>query len=1375
MRVAPTRSRRPSAQRNISGFWSVTPAERSGAERLESEGRCWVDGVQTEPAADERGRRVCISWSYTTHRLPFQLSFVSCIYIMEDRAESSSFTSPPEVFSHRFTITAQNAGIVTVPQVTGCHIGGSLNINVVHSAANVKQTQQASAKASNSACSISERVTEALKSNLKRKFETIFEGIAKRGNPTLLNKIYTELYITEGEREGLNKEHEVWQIDTVFRKPPEQDVPISCNDIFKPLEQTEEEKAKGITPAQPRVVLTKGIAGIGKTVSVQKFVLDWAEGKANQDIDLLLVLPFRELNSIKDEKQSLYELLLDFHSEFKELKDTKYYDDCKILFIFDGLDESQLPLGFGWKRVSNVSKAASLDELMTNLIDGNLLPSALVWITSRPAAIDKIPPDLIHRMTEIRGFTDLQKEEYFRKRISDQNVANRIISHVMDSGTLEIMCHIPVFCWITATVLEPMLKGGHEKIPSSLTELYTRFLLIQTSEKKKKYLGIRESDPRKLSNEDVQLVLKLGKLAFDNLQKSNIVFSEDDLKQYDIDVTEASLRSGLFTEIVKEEDPMFPVKKYSFVHLSFQEYLAAFFVVHTYADRGVNAMQFNEQKRATIFYDDDYYDDNTFYQDFGESDGFGHPQKAPQQKVTLYDLHKCAIDKALKSKSGHLDLFLRFLLGLLLESSQKLLNSFSVCLESGQNIHETIQYLKSKLREEDDRKTPSSERCINLLHCLLELNDHSMAEEIQRFLNSGTQAEQKLTAGQCSALAYIILMSGEVLEELDLKKYNTSEEGRRRLIPAVRNCRKAVMAGCRLTGRCFETVASTLQNPNAHLRELDLGQNNLGDRDLASLYAGLNSPHCTLESLDLSHINLRGRGADLLRAVLLGPHVQPHTLKVSACSLKDDCAEILRSAFWSSECRLRELDIGYNKLTPDGVKLVLQGLLSPNCVIQILRLSAVRFTANCCTDLASVLRHSFLRELILDQSDIGDVGAKRLCSGLLSPHCQLQILGLRDCKLSKKTCFYLTVALSTYSVLRELNLGDNDLQDPGVKLLSTGLKHPNCILQNLGLSGCMITKVGCSSLASALKSNPSHLRWLDLSYNHPGESGEKLLSARLKDPCGKLNMLRLDHGDRSRITPGHWKYYQELHMGYTQSDLTCSPEGKGVIRLPVFSEFLCYDSDDEEKKEPEKWATVQSREQLTGGRFYWELEWTGMVSVGVSDKVFLGKRLKLLVHQFEFQYPYYAMHNAEDYSTFVHEVTMNTPITQRIGLLLDWSAGTLSFYSISPEGESHLYTFHTKFTKPMYATFELTLPDGGHGIPSVAIATQSPDSVRHVKAQLFEHFGNFMTHYHGLSGGSNTPTSVQTAIKPKMKKRLNMKRRRREECSLDENEKRWWD
>ncbi|KAI4896316.1 hypothetical protein NFI96_027693 [Prochilodus magdalenae] len=1068
--------------------------------------------------------------------------------------------SPPSVSSYRSSVTAQNGAVAVAPHVNNCSIK-SMNIMVYgHSAAvNGEQTQQMPAEVSKI-----ENVTKELKGNLKRKFQMIFEGIAKRGNPSLLNKIYTELYVTEGEREGLNQEHEIWQIDTMFKTCPEKDIPINCKDIFSPLSNQDEDMAnERAEQTQPRTVLTKGIAGIGKTVSVRKFILDWAEGTANQDIDLLLVLPFRELNLIKDEKQSFHELLLDFHPELKEFVEPKWYDKCKILFIFDGLDESQLPLNFGQGRVTDVSRVASLDELVTNLIEGNLLPSALVWITSRPAAIDRIPADRIHRMTEVRGFTDLQKEEYFRKKIKDESITNRIISHVKDSRTLEIMCHIPIFCWITATVLELMLKRGHDKIPSSLTELYTRFLLTQTSVKKDKYSGEAESNPLKLSDADVQLILKLGKLAFSNLQEKNIVFTEEDLMEYGVDVTEVSLRSGVFTEIIKEEDPIFSAKHYSFVHLSFQEYLAAVFVLHAYAENGENTIQSSHNRHITDFFD---FLDET-HRSGGSGDDIDVPPKVPRRDMTLYDLHKCAVDEALKRAA-----------------------------ERGRaSIEKIAKYLKSKLREEDDRNVPSSERCINLLHCLLELNDHSIAEEIRRFLTSDRQ------------------------KELDLKKYNTTREGRRRLIPAVENCRNAL---------------------------------------------------------------------------------------VSACRLKEDSAKILGSALLSSECRLKELDLSYNNLTKHGVKFVVQGLQSPYCGVEILRLSGNMIDEDCCTDLASVLRHSFLRELILDKSNIGDVGAERLCSGL-SPNCQLQMLGLRECKLSEKACFCLTEVLSSCSVLRELNLGDNDLRDSGVKLLSTGLNHPLCILQNLGLSGCMITEEGCCSLASALKSHPSHLKELDLSYNYPGESGEMLLSAILNDPHCQLETLKLDHAGPSRITAGLQKYYHDLNLGNEQGNLTCSSDRNEVFTFPVpkvtyndrddekNEDLICspdrkvvtrFQVTDEKEEEPGKWAKVRSREQLNGGRFYWELELTGMVSIGVTDKgLFMAKSLVQNCQKYQCKCPYFATHADQCPIKSSSEVTVAKP--ERIGVLLDWAAGNLSFYSIYPRGASHLYTFHTKFTNLMYPQF----------------------------------------------------------------------------------------
>ncbi|KAF4080628.1 hypothetical protein AMELA_G00173510, partial [Ameiurus melas] len=116
------------------------------------------------------------------------------------------------------------------------------------------------------------------KLNLMKKFQCLNGVMINPEHRTLLNEIYTELYITEGDSGDVNKEHEVRQIEAASRRTTTEETPIKCNDIFKPLSDQD----KPI-----RTVLTKGVAGIGKTVSVQKFVLDWAEGKANQDVHLI--------------------------------------------------------------------------------------------------------------------------------------------------------------------------------------------------------------------------------------------------------------------------------------------------------------------------------------------------------------------------------------------------------------------------------------------------------------------------------------------------------------------------------------------------------------------------------------------------------------------------------------------------------------------------------------------------------------------------------------------------------------------------------------------------------------------------------------------------------------------------------------------------------------------------------------------------------------------------------------------------------------------------------------------------------------------------------------------------------------------------------
>ncbi|XP_046725337.1 NACHT, LRR and PYD domains-containing protein 12 isoform X2 [Silurus meridionalis] len=914
---------------------------------------------------------------------------------------------------------------------------------------------------------------QKLKNRLKAKYQHIYHDLKIQGQSTFLSDIYTELYITESDSGNVRLEHEVRQIEMISRSQTTVEIPIKCNDIFKSIHQ----RGKPI-----RSVLTKGVAGIGKTVSVQKFVLDWAEGKANHDIGFIYPFAFRELNLMKEGRFSLVKLLERFNMGTFEATNS---ESCKVLFILDGLDECRFPLDFqNNQRVSDVTEQVSLDVLLTNLISGTLLPDALLWVTSRPAAASQIPSHSIDLVSEVRGFNDPQKEEYLRKRISDQRLAGKIISHIKSSRSLFIMCHIPVFCWLSSVVLERTISSLDDKeVPKTLTQMYIHFLLIQTRTKNHRYSD-RNKDPS-----DETMILKLGELAFQQLEKGNLIFYEDDLRACGINVKEAVVYSGVCSQIFKEECALTQSKVYCFVHLSIQEFLAAVYVFLKCKSYNWNA--FDQTSCTTT--------DTT---------------------QALIDIHKKAIERALKSGNGHWDLFLRFLLGLSLESNQALLRSLLPQVgPSIQNTDVTFKYIKLKIEENS-----TTEKSINLFYCLNELNELSIVKEVQRYLSS--ESSSKLSLAQWSALVFVLLTSETKLDVFDLKKYFRSDEGLLRLMLVAKASEIALLDNCGLSERCCKVLGSVLSSDSSKLQELNLNGNSIGDTGLKLLSEGLGNdrsklkkirlsycritpqgcftlatqllprlPH--LKVLDLSENSLRQTGIQLLATHLKNPECKLEILRLKDCRVTPEGSKALASALSSNPSHLKELDLHWNNPGDDpGVEQLAAAMRDPRSKLEVLWLSYGLLTKKCCEALASVLRCSFahLKAVDLSGNAIQDMGLELLSASLRSPHCKLEILRLAACGITEKGATALASALSANPItLKELDLSENLVGDCGLRALSDVLGDLNCRLHTLRLRQSGVTEAGCVALASALTLNPASLRELNLGNNELRDAGIKRL------------------------------------------------------------------------------------------------------------------------------------------------------------------------------------------------------------------------------------------------------------------------------------------
>ncbi|KAG1935587.1 NACHT, LRR and PYD domains-containing protein [Pimephales promelas] len=706
----------------------------------------------------------------------------------------------------------------------------------------------------------SESYSKMFKQRLKEAFQCLNEEIL-RGERQKLNDVFIEPHIIE--------EH-----DSYIRDKR----PIKCNDIFE---------GKKI-----RTVLMKGEAGIGKTVAVQKFVLDWAEEKSNHDIEYIFPIPFQKLNIIREtvKEVSFMELLQRCCENTGHLN-----PESRVMLIFDGLNEFKLPLDFQTtKKIKDPIMKASVSDLLTNLIMGNLLPNAHIWITSRPAAANQIPAQFIDRVTEIQGFNGQQKKEYFRKSISDQSMANKVISHIRKSPRINSMCYLPDYCRIIAAMPEEMFRTD-ETGSETLTQMYSRLLLAQTD----------------LNPERRDTIVALGNIAFHWLVNSKSLFCDEDLKQRGLR-DESVLKKSM---IIKRIEDKSECKLFCFVNHRTQEFLAALYVTEI-INRG-EVCQLRDLSSLKL--------------EFGE------------QSFAYFYVLQHIIDKTLQKQ---MELFFCFLLGFRLESTQIALKEILTQRSSNSSSsQEIIQHIKTMIMSSSSETAVKSSL---LLDCLKELDERYLIQEMKTQLKSGLG----LSPDEFSALMFVLLNSEEQLDylkshqseklkirpvvktsgeheeyqfglgvracadlrsnpshlrELDLGGNFLGDSGIKQLSDLLKMCKleKLRLRFCFINEEACAVLSSALRSNPSHLRELDLSKNNITESGMQQLSDLLKHPQCKLEKLGLY-----------------------------ACLIKEEDCAVLTSALRSNPSHLKELDLSGNDIKYSGLKLLSSLLADHQCKLE---------------------------------------------------------------------------------------------------------------------------------------------------------------------------------------------------------------------------------------------------------------------------------------------------------------------------------------------------------------------------------------------------------------------------------------------------------
>ncbi|XP_068121275.1 NACHT, LRR and PYD domains-containing protein 3-like [Hyperolius riggenbachi] len=537
----------------------------------------------------------------------------------------------------------------------------------------------------------------------------------------------------------------------------------------------------------PHAVMVSGVPGIGKTTLMQKLVYDWVTGKLYQRFAFVFSYRFRELNNLAE--VSLEEMILHKHLHLEgHLGDIFCHPD-RLLFIFDGLDESIHQMDFTSNKLSShPQQRGDVGVIVGSLITKTLLKGCSVLLTSRPTRLATVDTQVFQRITEILGFLHADRLAYFEHFFRNKELSEKAFRHVQENDTLYTFCYIPAYCWIICTVLSMCYRNqpaNTDQLVPSLPKTVTQLFVVFVSNILANH-NQNKDDPPAARN----ILTSLGWMAEHGVMNHTIVFDKRFLESFNV----TSDKYLLSCFMMESGDP--PDVDYSFLHLTLQEFFAA--LAHF------------------ISYD---------------------PDKLQE-----------SLNKADSYEDGRAEIFLRFLCGLSDYSTSSMLKSY-VGEWSPEASRQVITWLQQNIPEEQrhDKDEKYTRKLLNVFYCLYESRNKLLVSQCVGLHKLIDLSGVRLTPMDCSVVSYILKCCREK-EEVNLGGCFIQEEGLRKLVLALNTIRDLSLGNNALPSSCCPHLASWIMN-NQTLRKLHLSTNRLGGDEFSVLMAALTTSR--IEELDL--------------------------------------------------------------------------------------------------------------------------------------------------------------------------------------------------------------------------------------------------------------------------------------------------------------------------------------------------------------------------------------------------------------------------------------------------------------------------------------------------------------------------------------------